>query len=72
MTDTIVEITDRARGILAFDAEITAISERIDAEIQRHAKAVAEEAARYEHKIDALNKLRNAIEKSIYQLGEMR
>lgn len=41
LTDAIVTITERARGILAFEQELRAIDARIEAERARHARVVA-------------------------------
>lgn len=69
MTDAIVTITDRARGILAFEQELLAIDARIEAERARHARVLAEESTRYDLAIEVLRTQQLALEQSIFRLG---
>lgn len=69
MTDSTVEITTRARAILAFDEELNAIEHRIAEERARHSKALADEAKRFDKRIEVYMKQRQTIEQVIFQIG---
>lgn len=59
MTDsTIVEITDRARGVLALEVELSAVVREIEDERRRHNDVMS-----------ALLAKEHAIENAIFQLG---
>lgn len=69
MSDAIVKITDRARGILAFDQELQAVRERMDAEQARHLNAIAHEELQHARTMEVLRSQQQVLEQSIFRLG---
>ena len=69
MSDTIVRIADRARAVLAFDAELQALNVRIAEERARHSRVLAEEAALHDRNIESLRTQQQALEQAIFRLG---
>ena len=71
MADAIVAITDKAKAILVFEKELTEVNKQIEAERVRHAKVLAEEHRLHEMSLDVLLTRRQAMEQSIFRLGQL-
>lgn len=65
----IVKITDRARGILAMDAELQLVQQRITNELEQHAITISAERERHDRAMAALQEQRVALEQAIFRLG---
>lgn len=69
MKDAIVEITERARAVVALSTELDQLDERISSECERHAVTISEETRRHGCKMEAYKLQRNALENAISRLG---